>query len=68
MWIHMALQKARDTRFNEAALRIGFSVLRLHFMDTPRFASNIQKSFERSRIAGEPFLQYSEHFYRRLIE
>lgn len=57
-------QREIDNRFNEAAVRSGYSVLRLHYRDSPAYASSIQRALQKSRSLAEPFLEHSYHFHK----
>lgn len=62
--IPVHVQKDIDGRFNAAALRSNFCVLRLHYKDGPSFASAIYSALSKSRMSDKPFLQYSAYYHK----
>ena len=57
-------QREIDTRFNAAASRLGYSVLRLHYKDSPCFAEIIREALQKSQSVSQPFIKYSKTYHK----
>ena len=58
----VAAQQIRDRRFDQAALRQGFPVLRLHHRDWGQYTALVTVAFSKACEAERPFVTYSSSY------
>lgn len=58
----VAAQQIRDRRFDEAALKQGWQLLRLHHRDWGQYNALITKAFKKVCETGQPFIMYSSSY------